>query len=450
MKRHPVVAIVGRPNVGKSTLFNRLTQSRRALVHDLPGVTRDRIAGEARFPGGGTVILIDTGGLLMEDEDHFIPLIRSQAEEAIKSSDAVLFLTDGAAGPIPEDFELARHLRSLGVPVVLVVNKADRREAELQAHEFHALGLGTPVLVSAEHGTGIAELWGVLEPFLPGVLDDKDDSEDDSVELEHEIRIALIGRPNVGKSSLLNRIVGEPRVLVSEIPGTTRDAVDVLIERDGHRFRFVDTAGIRRRGKTDRGPEVLSVVMARQAIKRAHVCCVLIDAADGIARQDAHVAGYAWEAGRAIALLVNKWDLASDRAAWRDRLLDQVVEHMKFVRHAPVVFTSALTGSGVQRIFSVIEELHRGYRLRVSTGDINAVLKDAWQANPPPGSGGREAKFFYATQIKAGPPSFVLFTNLTGEVHFSYERYLENILRSRFRLAGVPVRVIIRGRGSRG
>ncbi len=450
MKRHPIVAIVGRPNVGKSTLFNRLTRTRRALVHDLPGVTRDRIAGEARFPGGGTVILLDTGGLLMEDEDHFIPLIRSQAEEAIRSSDAVLFLTDGAAGPIPEDFELARHLRSLGIPVVLVVNKADHRDAELQAHEFHALGLGMPVLVSAEHGTGIAELWEALEPFLPGIEESQDGVEEEDENQEHEIRIALIGRPNVGKSSLLNRIVGEPRVLVSEIPGTTRDAVDVLVERDGVRFRFVDTAGIRRPGKTDRGPEVLSVVMARQAIKRAHVCCVLIDAAEGIARQDAHVAGYAWEAGRAVALIVSKWDLASDRAAWRDRLLDQVGEQLKFIRHAPVVFTSALTGSGVTRIFPVVKELHRGYRLQVTTGDVNAVLKEAWQANPPSAGGGREAKLFYATQIKTGPPSFVLFTNLTGEVHFSYERYLENTLRTRFELAGVPIRVIIRGRGSRG
>ncbi|NOZ78440.1 MAG: ribosome biogenesis GTPase Der [Acidobacteria bacterium] len=451
MKRRPVVAIVGRPNVGKSTLFNRLTRTRRALVHDLPGVTRDRIVGEASFPGGDAVILIDTGGLLMEDEDHFIPLIRSQVEEAIKSSDAVVFVTDGCAGPIPEDFELARRLRFLGVPVVLVVNKADHRDVELQAQEFHALGLGTPVLVSAEHGTGIAELWEALEPFLPDMTADEDDGEDeDAGEQEHEIRIALIGRPNVGKSSLLNRLVGQPRVLVSEIPGTTRDAVDVLLQRDGKRFRFVDTAGIRRRGKTDRGPEVLSVVMARQAIKRAHICCVLVDAADGIARQDAHIAGYAWEAGRAIALIVNKWDLAKDRATWRDRLLDQVSQQLKFIRHAPIVFVSALTGSGVKRIFPVVLDLHRGYRLQVTTSEINDVLKEAWQGNPPPGGGGREAKLFYATQIKTAPPSFVLFTNLTGPVHFSYERYLENTLRNRFELAGVPIRVIIRGRGSRG
>ncbi len=449
MKGQPVVVIVGRPNVGKSTLFNRLTGSRRALVHDLPGVTRDRIVGSARAPDGASVTFVDTGGLLLADEDHFVPLIRSQAEDAIRTADAVVFLVDGRAGPLPEDHDLARYLRSLGVPIVLAVNKADVRDAALGAQEFYSLGLGEPVLISAEHGEGMAELWEALEPHLEGAGAGPEEVEEDGG-TPGEVRIALIGRPNVGKSSLLNRLIGVPRVLVSEIPGTTRDAVDVLLERDGRRYRFVDTAGIRRVGKTERGPEVLSVVMARRAIKRAHVCLVLVDAAEGVTRQDAHVAGYAWEAGRAVGVLVNKWDLAEDRPRWRERLTDQLAQQMKFVRHAPVLFISALTGAGVQRVLAVAGELYRGYRLSVSTAEINDLLREAWRANPPSAGGGREAKLYYATQVKTGPPSFVLFTNLRTGIHFSYRRYLENVLRERFDLAGVPVKVIIKGRDSRG
>lgn len=450
MKRQPVVVIVGRPNVGKSTLFNRLTASRRALVHDLPGVTRDRIVGEARAPGGREVTVIDTGGLLLADDDELVALIRSQAQAAVAAADAVIFLADGEAGPVPEDYALAGYLRSLQVPVVLVVNKADRRDAELQSYEFHALGMGTPVLVSAEHGVGMADLWEALEPPLQAALEDMEEAGGAGADDAAEIRIALIGRPNVGKSSLLNRLVGEPRVVVNEMPGTTRDAVDVVLERDQERFRFVDTAGIRRVGRTDRGPEVLSVVMAKRALRRAHVCLVLVDAEEGIKRQDGHVAGYAWEAGRAVGLIVNKWDLAEDRSRWRDRLLDQRAEQLKFIRHAPVLFVSALTGAGVDRVLATVRELYAGYRLDVSTTQVNEVLRTAWEASPPSAGGGREAKLYYATQVKTGPPSFVLFTNLSREIHFSYRRYLENVLRERFGLAGVPIRVMIRGRHSRG
>jgi GTP-binding protein len=356
VRRQPLVVIVGRPNVGKSTLFNRLTRSRRALVHDLPGVTRDRIVADAQVPGGAVVTLVDTGGLLLADEDRFVPLIRSQARAAVEDADAVLFVLDGDTGPIPEDREIGEFLRTLGTPMVVVVNKGDRSGVEHQAQEFHALGLGEPVVVSAEHGTGISELWEALEPLL-GECEGAPDGEAEE-ERERDINVAIIGRPNVGKSSLLNRLVGEARALVTEVPGTTRDAVDVQLRQDDQSFLFVDTAGIRRKGRTDRGPEVLSVVMARRHLERADLCLVMVDATEGISKQDAHVGGYAWEAGRAVALVVNKWDLVQDRARQREEILDQAQRHLKFMRHAPSVFVSALTGAGVSKLFPLMVDLH--------------------------------------------------------------------------------------------
>jgi GTP-binding protein len=444
VKRSPVVVIVGRPNVGKSTLFNRLTRSRRALVHDLPGVTRDRIVGEATGPGVGALTVVDTGGLLLEDEDDFIPLIRAQADAAIRGCDLVLFVTDGEAGLVPEDRELAQHLRSLGTPVVVVVNKADIGQVELQAHEFHGLGLGAPVVVSAEHGSGLAELWEAVEEHLGNR--EQDGEQDD--EEKHEVRVAIIGRPNVGKSSLLNRLVGESRVLVSEIPGTTRDAVDVVIEIDERRFRFIDTAGIRRKGRTDRGPEVLAVLMARRHLERAHVCLFVTDAVEGITRQDAHVAGYAWEAGRAIATVVNKWDLVKDGAEGRERIQDGIERQLKYLKGAPLAVVSALTGQGVHKLFPIMNDLHRGFSVRVTASELNRVLRQAWEHQPPSVPGRKQPKLYYGAQVRSSPPGFVLFTNLTGKVHFSYLRYLENILRDTFDLAGVPIQVMIRGRKS--
>ena len=445
MGRQPIVVIVGRPNVGKSTLFNRLTRSRRALVHDQPGVTRDRIIADAERPGGGQVTVVDTGGLLLKDEDHFVPMIRSQAEVAITGGDVVLLLLDGEIGPIPEDREIAEYLRALDVPVVPVVNKADRKGVDLQAHEFFRLGLGEPIAVSAEHGTGLVELWDALNLHLPEAeIDDGEGLQFDG----DEIHVAVIGRPNVGKSSLVNRMVGDSRVLVSEVPGTTRDAVDVICEVDEVRFRFVDTAGIRRKGRTDKGPEVLSVVVARRHLERAQICLLLIDAEEGITRQDAHVAGYAWEAGRGVVLVVNKWDLVTNREEAREELSYQIDQQLKFLRQTPRVFLSALTGKSVHRLFPAMRQVHRAHGVRVSTSDLNRVAKDAFNRNPPPTLGKKHPKVYYCTQVHNRPPHFALFTNLDRKPHFSWTRYMENVLREAFSLEGVPFRVMIRGRKS--
>ncbi len=444
MSRPAVVVVVGRPNVGKSTLFNRLTRSRRALVHDLPGVTRDRIFGEAERPGGGRVTIVDTGGLLMEDEDHFVPLIRGQAEAAIRDGDVVLFLLDGEAGPIPEDREIVDYLRGLGVPVVPVVNKGDRKGVELQAHEFHVLGLGEPIVISAEHGTGMDELWSALEPHLPPIEEEVSTDGDPA----EGIPVAVIGRPNVGKSSLVNRLLGDERLLVSEVSGTTRDAVDTILEKDGVRYQFIDTAGIRRKGKTDRGPEVLSVVMARRYLERADLCLLVVDAEEGITKQDAHVGGYAWDAGRGVILVVNKWDLIEDRGLGRERLEHQIGQHLKFMRHSPRVYLSALNGKGVHRLFPVMRDVHHAYTRRVSTNDLNRLMRDAWDSRPPAMGGKKAPRLYYCSQVRTSPPNFVLFTNLPKSPHFSYMRYLENVLRKSLGLDGVPIRVIIRGRES--
>lgn len=444
MRAQPIIVIVGRPNVGKSTLFNRLTKSRRALVHDLPGVTRDRIVGEGPWRGG-TATIIDTGGLLFKETDSFIPLIRTQADVAARDADVVVFLVDGDSGLMPEDQEISRWLRTVDVPIVMAVNKSDRAGVDEQAYEFFSLGFGEAAVISAEHGLGLADLWDSIEPHLER---DTGDDEDEIDEDPREARIAIIGRPNVGKSSLLNQLVGDERVLVSDVPGTTRDAVDAVLEHNDVFFRLVDTAGIRRKGKTDQGPEVLSVVMARKHLEQAHVCLLVVDAVEGITNQDVHVAGYAWEAGRGMVVIVNKWDLIENREVVRDRIEDQMARNMKFMRHAPIVFLSALTGKGVQKLYPEMERIHKARGQRISTPDLNRMLKAAWDSRPPSVQGRKEPKFYYATQTQSAPPSFVLFTNLSGKPHFSYLRYLENILRENLGLEGVPIRVMIRGRKS--
>ncbi len=436
------IAIVGRPNVGKSTLFNRLTRSRRALTHDLPGVTRDRVAGEAQRPDGRRVVVVDTGGFEVASDALIPRLVREQVLVAVANADVVVFVVDAAAGATAADAEIAALLRRSGRPVVVAANKADRRDGALGSGEFAAWGFPV-VSLSAEHGTGVGELWEQLDALLP-VADEEE------VTPSPELSVAIVGRPNVGKSSLLNRLLGDERVLVSEIPGTTRDAVDELLVVDGRTIRLVDTAGIRRRGRTDRGPEVLSVVKARRAVERAQVCVVVVDAGQGITAQDAHVAGLVLEAGRAAVVAVNKADLLRGQGVEaRRELALRVVEKLKFLKGTPVLFTSALTGTGVAPLLSAVLEVGQRFASRLSTGELNRVLRTAWERRPPPG-GKRPPRLYYATQTGSAPPRLTLFVSGKGELHFSYVRYLENAVRDAFPLDGVPIRFIMRGKGTRG
>ncbi len=436
----PTIAIVGRPNVGKSTLFNRLTRSRRALTHDLPGVTRDRVAADAPRPDGGSAVVVDTGGFEPESEAEIPRLIRGQARRAIEGADVVVLVVDGPRGIVPADQEIAAQLRRTGKPVVVAVNKLDRRDAAFADADF--AGLGFPAVpVSAEHGLGIAELWETLSPHLG--------APEEARAAAAELAVAIVGRPNVGKSSLLNRLLGEERVLVSEVPGTTRDVVDTLIHVGGRAVRLLDTAGIRRKGRTDRGPEVLSVVVARKAIERAQVCLLVLDAGEGVTAQDAHVAGHVVDAGRAVVVVLNKADLVpAGGAAARRELAERVREKLKFLRDTPVVLTSAVTGLGVGRLLPRAIEVGESFAVRIGTAELNRVLRAAGESHPPPG-GKRPARFFYATQMGSSPPRLAVFTSGAGPLHFSYLRYLENALREAFPLAGVPLRFIMRGKHGR-
>ena len=438
----PTIAIVGRSNVGKSTLFNRLARTRRAITHDLAGMTRDRVAADAQRPAGGAVVLVDTGGFEPDSEAAIPAMVREQALTAVSEADAVVLLVDGSEGLLPADADIAGQLHRAGRPAVVAVNKEDRRDAAHGAAEF--AGLGFPVVtISAEHGLGIGELWDELEKVLPSPQEDEQTG-------ETELSVAIVGRPNVGKSSLLNRLLGEERVLVSEVPGTTRDAVDTLVACGPRTMRLIDTAGIRRKGRTDQGPEVLSVMMARRAIERAEVCLVLLDAGEGLTAQDTHVAGYVTEAGRGVVVVVNKADLvAGEEKEARRRLKDQVLHRLKFLKDTPVVFVSALTGAGVPHLLPAALEVGEAFRLRVGTGELNRVLRAAWERQPPPG-GKRPPRLFYATQTGSAPPRFVLFVSGTGKLHFSYLRYLENAVREAFPLAGTPIRFRIQGKSDRG
>ena len=437
----PTLAIVGRPNVGKSTLFNRLARTRRAITHDLAGMTRDRVAADAPRPAGGVVVLVDTGGFEPDSEALIPAMVREQALTAVSEADAVVLLVDGSVGLVPADSEIAGQLHRTGRPVVVAVNKDDRRDAAHAQAEFAALGFPV-VTISAEHGVGIGDLWDELERVLPA-------PQDEGEEVEAELSVAIVGRPNVGKSSLLNRLLGEERVLVSEIPGTTRDSVDTLVACGASKVRLIDTAGIRRKGRTDQGPEVLSVLMARRAIERAEVCLLLVDAVEGLTAQDTHVAGYIDEAGRGVVVAVNKADLiAAEGRHGQDRVKDQVLHHLKFLKDTPLQFVSALTGAGVPHLLPAALEVGQAFRLRVGTGELNRVLRAAWQKQPPPG-GKRPPRLLYATQTGSAPPRFVLFVSGTGKLHFSYIRYLENAVRGAFPFAGVPIRFKIQGKSGR-
>ncbi len=455
----PVVAIVGRPNVGKSTLFNRLIGERLAIVEDLPGTTRDRVYGTADWNGRHFTV-VDTGGLELDPGTHIEERVQDQARVAIEEADVILFLVDAAAGLAPLDYELADRLRRTSKPTVLVVNKADNPRRELEGAEFHALGFDSTVLISAQHGRNTGDLADEIVERLPpagpaeaaaaGSLSDI--TEEELAELaEVEMpppRVAIVGRPNTGKSTYVNRVLGEERMIVSDVPGTTRDPSDTTVQLDGEPMVLVDTAGIRRRGSIDRGIERYSVLRAMKAIDAADVAIVMTDATEGYTAQDAHVVGHVLEAGKGIVLVINKWDALEKEGHTADHWLKILRREAPYLSWADIVFASAKTGQRVERVLRearrVAEERYR----RVQTGELNRLVADAVRAHPPAHVRNRLPKILYATQVAVAPPTFVIFCNDPALIHFSYKRYLENRIRDEYGFLGTPIRLIFRQRVS--
>jgi GTPase len=459
----PTIAIVGRPNVGKSTLFNRIVGSRRAIVGDEPGITRDRLYGEAEWRGH-TLRIVDTGGIIPEEKDFIPSEIFRQAKVALDEAAAVVMVVDGRSEIASPDLELARLLNRTGKPLFLAINKIDTDKQRDLVGEFHRLGIRKLFPVAAENGNGVDDLLDAVLKVLP---QEKPIAEDTAATEETaetvETKVAIIGHPNVGKSTLLNRLTGSSRAIVSPIPGTTRDAVDELIERDGQRFRFIDTAGIRRKGKTHLMAEKLSVVMARKHLEAADIALLVIDATEGVSALDATIAGYAHESGRSVIVIVNKWDLItsgqkkagrdskasrireSKRPTDRDAYEQRVRYDLKFLNYAPVLFVSAASGKGVDKIFSTLAEVAAERRKRIPTAEMNRFLKyvDFERASVPVS---HRIKIYYMTQASVSPPTFVLFTNRKVKLHFSYERFLENQLRKAFGFVGTPIWIKNRAR----
>jgi GTP-binding protein len=437
------VVIVGRPNVGKSTLFNRLAGKRRALTHDLPGMTRDRLSEVVELDDGRRYELTDTGGLEYGESpmSKFAGEIRDQAERALKDADFILFLVDGASGLLAEDREIAQDLRPEASKTVLIVNKTDRKDAEEAVNEFWELGFERMMPMSAEHGSGVDDVIDAISEIVPA-----DSVEEGEPDANAPVRMAIIGRPNVGKSSLLNKLMQEERAVVSPISGTTRDAIDSELTRNGRRYIIIDTAGIRRKGKTTDEAEKLAVISARKAIERCDIAVVLIDATEGVTGQDATVAGYAEEAGKAAMILVNKWDVGEHAQDDAKKFEEKVRYEMKFLSYAPLEFISAKSGRRVEKIFPKIDTIIESYRRRFRTSELNTILERAVTAHHPPTVRGKQRRFYYMTQLKAGPPTFALFSNVDEPLHFSYKRYLENQFREAFSLVGCPVHFVIRAR----
>jgi len=468
----PMIAIVGRPNVGKSTLFNRIVGSRRAIVGDEPGITRDRLYGNAEWRG---ILLrvIDTGGILPEEKDFIPSEIFRQARVALDEAAAIVMVVDGRSELAAPDLELARLLRKTGKPLFLAVNKADSEKQSSLVDDFHRLGIREMFPISAEHGRGIDDLLDAVLEVLPrqtslipeemGIIEETrtegSEARETPTEIEptlYETKVAIIGHPNVGKSTLLNALTASDRAIVSPIPGTTRDAVDELVERDGRRFRFIDTAGIRRKGKTHLMAEKLSVVMARKHLEAADIALLVIDATEGVSQLDAAIAGYAHESGRSIIIVVNKWDLMiggsqktgrpsksermreSKRPGNREAYEERLRYDLKFLSYAPVVFISAKSGKGTEKVFSLLEEVARERRKRVSTSEMNRFIEhvDFERASVPMR---QRVKILYMTQASVAPPTFVLFTNRAVKLHFAYQRFLENQIRKAFGFVGTPI-----------
>ncbi len=437
----PIIAIVGRPNVGKSALFNKLIGKRVSIVEDTPGVTRDRIYGESDW-NGRKFTLIDTGGIEPRTDSQILTFMREQAEIAIRHADVIVFLTDIKTGLTASDQEVAAMLLRSGKPVVLAVNKMDSTgPVDPDFYEFYNLGLGNPIAVSAVHGHGTGDLLDECVKHFPP--EESDGEEDD------RIQVAVIGRPNVGKSSLTNRILGEQRTIVSDVAGTTRDAIDSFFENDKGKYVFTDTAGMRKKSKVDEAIERYSVLRAQMAIERSDVCLILIDAQDGVTEQDTKVAGLAHEAGKASIIVVNKWDLVEKDGRTMDKMREEVRQGLSFMPYAPILFISAATGQRVDRLFELINYVNDQAGTRITTGMLNSVLADAQTRVQPPTDKGRRLKIYYMTQAGTRPPHFVCFCNDARLFHFSYQRYLENQIRSVFGLEGTPIRMTIREKGDK-
>ncbi len=437
----PLVAIVGRPNVGKSMLFNKLIGKRLAIVEDTPGVTRDRIYGECEW-AGRKFMLVDTGGIEPRTDDQILTFMREQAQIAIDHADVIIFLTDIKTGLTASDQEVATMLLKSGKPIVLAVNKMDSTGAlDPDYYEFYNLGMGDPVAVSAVHGHGTGDLLDRCIEYFPP--DDGEDEEDDT------IKVAVIGKPNVGKSSLVNRILGQERVIVSNVAGTTRDAIDSYFENETGKYVFIDTAGMRKKSKVDESIERYSVLRATMAIDRADVCLIMIDATEGVTEQDTKVAGLAHEAGKACIIVVNKWDLVEKDGKTMDHMREDVRRDLAYMTYAPVLFISAATGQRVPRLFELINYVHEQSCTRITTGMLNNVLEDAQTRVQPPTDKGRRLKIYYMTQVGVKPPHFVVFCNDIRLFHFSYRRYLENCIRNVFGLEGTPIVLTVRERGEK-
>ncbi|MCF2595421.1 ribosome biogenesis GTPase Der [Pseudoflavonifractor phocaeensis] len=437
----PLVAIVGRPNVGKSMLFNKLCGQRLSIVEDTPGVTRDRLYAQCEWRNR-VFDIVDTGGIEPGTDDQILSFMREQAEIAISTATVIVFVCDIKTGMTAADQEVANMLLRSRKPVVLAVNKADQTGRENpDVYEFYNLGLGDPISVSALHGHGTGDLLDACFAYFPP---EEEEEEDDDV-----IKVAVIGKPNVGKSSLVNRILGEERVIVSNVAGTTRDAVDSFFENEKGKYLFIDTAGMRKKSKVDDRIEKFSVLRATMAIERADVCLIMINAEDGVTEQDTKVAGLAHEAGKACIIVVNKWDAIEKDGKTMDKMRQDVMRDLSYMTYAPIVFISALTGQRVDRLFDLINYVNNQAATRISTGMLNTVLADATARVQPPTDKGRRLKIYYMTQTGIRPPHFVCFCNDARLFHFSYQRYLENQIRSTFGLEGTPVRMTIRQKGDK-
>ncbi len=434
----PIVAIVGRPNVGKSTLFNKIVGQRISIVEDTPGVTRDRIYAEGEWLGRHFT-LIDTGGIEPDSKDEILVQMRSQAEIAIETAHIIIFLVDMKEGMTASDKDVANILMKSGKPIVLVCNKVDNPgQPPLELYEFYNLGLGDPIPISSVHGLGIGDLLDEVAVHF---------SDADAGEYDEEvIKVAVIGKPNVGKSSLVNKVLGEDRVIVSNVPGTTRDAIDTYFEKDGQKYVFIDTAGMRKKGRISENIERYSVIRSLTAVERSDVCLMLIDAVEGITEQDTKIAGYAHEEGKATVVVINKWDAIEKNDKTMKFFREDIMNRLSFMTYAPTVFISAMTGQRVNQIFELIQYVSNQHAMRISTGMLNDIVNEAVAKVQPPSDKGKRLKLLYATQVSVKPPTFVIFVNDKELMHFSYQRYIENQIRKAFALEGTPLRFIIRER----